>query len=170
MSHFGADGWLGGGQLGCNYQFPASNWIVGIEGSIAAANIQGTGNEAGGYVLDVDHAKTTALGSITGRLGWNGLDPHHLFYVKGGWASVKDEFRQDYPGAPPGTYYSSSQNRSGWTLGGGWEWAFSPKWSTFIEYDYYDFGSKVTYGPTYFAAIKQTINTIKIGVNFHWMP
>jgi outer membrane immunogenic protein len=33
-------GVLGGGQLGCNYQF-APNWVIGIEGDGEAANIKG---------------------------------------------------------------------------------------------------------------------------------
>lgn len=29
----------------------------------------------------------------------------------------------------------------GWTVGGGWEWAFADHWSAAIEYLYIDFGS-----------------------------
>ena len=34
-------GVLGGGQVGCNYQF-APNWVIGIEGDGEAANIKAT--------------------------------------------------------------------------------------------------------------------------------
>ena len=36
-----AHGGLGGVQVGCNYQF-SPNWVVGIQGDIAAADIQGS--------------------------------------------------------------------------------------------------------------------------------
>ena len=163
-SNFNVDGWLGGGQLGCNYQFPASNWIVGIEGSISAANINGS--TADGYGSGyIDYAKATTLGSITGRVGWNGWNPQHLFYAKGGWAWVRDKFDSNQG------YSGPDQNCSGWTIGAGWEWAFAPRWSTFLEYDYYDFGTKqAVFTDNYLTDIKQTINTVKVGVNFHFGP
>jgi Outer membrane protein beta-barrel domain len=34
-------------------------------------------------------------------------------------------------------------NRSGWTVGGGAEWMFSPGWSVFAEYNYMDFGNGI---------------------------
>jgi hypothetical protein len=37
-------GVLGGGQVGCNYQF-APNWVIGIEGDGEAANIKGDATE-----------------------------------------------------------------------------------------------------------------------------
>ena len=96
-----------------NYQFPASNWIVGIEGSISAANINGS--TADGYGSGyIDYAKATTLGSITGRVGWNGWNPQHLFYAEGGWAWVRDRIRTQTRVIP-----DPDQNRSGWTIGAG---------------------------------------------------
>ena len=37
---------------------------------------------------------------------------------------------------------SESKTKTGWTIGGGWEYKFSPQWSLFIEGNYYDFGSR----------------------------
>ena len=34
-------GWLGGGQVGCDYQF-ATNWVVGVEGAGSWADIKGS--------------------------------------------------------------------------------------------------------------------------------
>lgn len=169
-SAFNVDGWLAGGQLGCNYQFPSSNWVVGIDGSISATDIRGSGLD--GYVPGgpfYDTAKVKDLGSITGRIGWNGWNPQHLLYVKGGWAWAKDDFVNSFPEAIP---YTANQDRTGWTVGAGWEWAFAPRWSAFLEYDHYDFGTKNVvdnYGDDPFA-IKQTIETVKVGVNFRLVP
>src|SRR5262249_30517381 len=87
---------LFGGQIGCNYQWPGSNFVIGVEGMYAAADINNFGNpsgttgafEHGGFrPLDAsDHTKVDGIASVTGRIGWNGWDPSVLFYFKGGWA------------------------------------------------------------------------------------
>src|SRR5262249_35480218 len=128
-----------GGQLGCNYQWPGSNFVVGIEGSYSAADINGHQPNAGPRSTSgVGNAtKVTGLGSVTGRVGWNGWDPSVLVHGKGGWAWSRERFN---------TIYEEPFNfsRSGWTLGGGVEWAFSfaPRWSAFVEYMHYDLGQK----------------------------
>ena len=38
----------------------------------------------------------------------------------------------------------NSQMRAGWTLGGGWEWMFAPRWSVKAEYLHYDLGAVST--------------------------
>ena len=45
---------------------------------------------------------------------------------------------------PPAQLFagSASTTKTGWTIGGGWEYRFSPQWSVFIEGNYYDFGSR----------------------------
>lgn len=35
--------------------------------------------------------------------------------------------------------------RTGWTAGAGIEWAFAEHWSPNVEYNYYDFGTRVRY-------------------------
>jgi len=65
-----------GGQLGCNYQF-ASNWVAGIEGSLAAADINGTGHDPffTGIGDDVLKVKTDWLASVTGPVRRCRMDP-----------------------------------------------------------------------------------------------
>jgi outer membrane immunogenic protein len=161
-------GFLGGGQLGCNYQF-ATNWMVGIEGDIVAANLSGNGNSLLGVVTSID-VKTNWVGSATGRVGytWN----RALFYLKGGAAWAGDKYRAtDYLGS----YLAASETRSGWTLGVGLEWAFANDWSAKLEYDYYDFGNRsVNFVPvtSIFTAtpesVDQRIQTVKLGINYRF--
>ena len=75
-----------------------------------------------------------------------------------------------------GTPYSfqGTENRIGWTAGAGVEWAFSDDWSVNVEYDYIGFGhgNVMHYrytisGVTGQVNIKQNIQLIKLGVNFH---
>ena len=159
-----------GGQVGCNYQWPSTNFVVGIEGSYSAADINGQGRDfySNTSYEGIDRNKIDGLASVTGRIGWNGFDPSVLFYFKGGWAWAheRDHILES------GTYnYYSTHSHSGWTIGGGIEWAFSfaPRWSGFVEVDYYDFRHRniVLNAPTdYTSNVHPTITTAKIGVNY----
>jgi outer membrane immunogenic protein len=109
------------------------------------------------------------LGSVTGRLGyaWN----NWLLYGKGGFAWARDE----YDATGPDTYTGSS-SPTGWTVGGGLEWGFAPNWSAFVEYDYYDFGTKrISFTNAAGASddfdAKQEVNVVKVGINyrFNWL-
>jgi outer membrane immunogenic protein len=66
-------GTLGGGQIGCNYQF-APNWVIGIEGDGEAADIRGDVTESFLFVSNKYSADLSAFNehietSVT-RLGW----------------------------------------------------------------------------------------------------
>jgi outer membrane immunogenic protein len=39
-------------------------------------------------------------------------------------------------------FFDSDKTRAGWTVGGGVEWMFAPRWSVKAEYLYYDLGSR----------------------------
>ncbi|MBU6458770.1 MAG: outer membrane beta-barrel protein, partial [Bradyrhizobium sp.] len=61
--------------------------------------------------------------------------------------------------------------------GAGLEWAFAPRWSVVLEYDYYDFGTTgvrlidtTPVGPATvtFAGLKNTIHAVTAGVNYHF--
>jgi outer membrane immunogenic protein len=166
-------GYMLGGQIGCDYQF-APTWVVGIEGAASGGNISKTTNFAVPSIGDTASFRSTTdfLASITGRLGvaWD----RWMFYGKGGVALAGDRYHTD---DLQGLYFfDASENRIGWTAGGGVEWAFTPEWSVKLEYDYYGFGTRsllfidnVTLGgnPNSPANIHQTIQTVMLGVNFH---
>jgi opacity protein-like surface antigen len=87
--------------------------------------------------------------------------------------------RYDVTGSFAGTPFGfvGLENRFGWTAGGGVEWAFSPHWSASVEYDYYQFGHRVIAmsDPTNVflgnVDVRQNIQVIKVGANFHiWGP
>jgi outer membrane immunogenic protein len=167
-------GFLGGGQVGCDYQF-APNWVVGIEGAGSAGDINGDINATIFGVNGTGHARSDWLASATGRLGW-GWD-RWLFYAKGGVAWVGDKYSADVPLFLE--HLEASETRTGWTIGGGVEWAFWNAWSAKLEYDYYDFGTRtLSFSGTIFAIpeivpginISQRISTLKFGIDyrFNW--
>jgi len=167
-------GYMLGGQIGCDYQF-APNWVIGVEGMASGGNIGGstavvqTGPALGDHAAFKD--TTDFLTSATARVGfaWD----HWLLYAKGGGAAAGD--RYSAIGVSGGTAFDLEglETRFGWTAGGGIEWAFCRGWSVKLEYDYYGFGSRsVTFidpntGNTGPATIKQTIQVIALGLNFH---
>jgi outer membrane immunogenic protein len=157
---FGGDDGTGimlGGQLGCNYQI--SSWVFGIQGDAAWSDSSGTHPDqvtAGA----TDEWKKDSLASMTGRFGyaWDRL----LAYGKGGvaWTHNKYDISE---------VSTASDTRTGWTLGGGFEYAITNHVNMFFEYNYYDFGTK-TIGFNPAAAqpvdIRDRDGVVKVGVNW----
>jgi len=171
------DGVVAGGQIGCDYQFP-QNFVLGIEGAASGGTMKGSR-----VVALPDSPPDTALVSVktdfvtalTGRAGY-AVD-HWLFYARGGvaWANSKYSVTGTFNGGAglglPFDFEGLSI-RTGWTVGAGAEWAFAQDWSARLEYAYYDFGSHtatmndVVNGPGPLS-FKTTMQTVKLGVNFH---
>lgn len=164
-------GYMLGGQIGCDYQF-ASNWVLGVEGAASGGNIGGSTT----VVVPGDNATfrqtTDLLTGATARVGyaWD----RWLLYAKGGAAWAGDRYSLFDVGL---TYDAEGlETRFGWTAGAGIEWALWDNWSLKLEYDYYGFGTRsvtfidnvsTAFGP---ADIKQNIQVVKLGVNFHVFP
>ena len=161
------NGWLGGAQVGCNYQ--TGSWVFGIQGDYAWTGASGSSELNGGiFPGSTIGSKVNNLSSVTGRVGyaWD----RFLGYVKGGGAWEQDEYTWTAPGFAFGTV---SQTRSGWTVGIGGEYAFTNNLSGFIEYDWYSFGTKSAafYVPNAggiwgAADIKENKSVLKVGLNW----
>jgi outer membrane immunogenic protein len=75
---------------------------------------------------------------VRGRLGYT-WGPG-LFYITGGGARANFQFTTtDVAGIS-----NFDTTKSGWTLGGGYEWMFAPNWSLRAEYLYYRFSGGTT--------------------------
>jgi outer membrane immunogenic protein len=165
-----------GAQIGCDYQF-ASSFVVGIEGAASGTTMKNTRSVAlplGAPDTALVKASTDFLASVTARVGY--AFDNVLLYAKGGAALAGDRF--DITGTftlppPTGFNFTGLDNRFGWTVGGGVDWAFSQHWSANLEYDYYDFGHSgvlMTDQVNAFAGVvnfRQTVQVVKAGVNFH---
>jgi outer membrane immunogenic protein len=90
-----------------------------------------------------------------------------LIYAKAGfaWANRKDSVSVPALGAS----FSDSQTHTGYTIGGGLEYLFTPNWSAKGEYMYTNLGGK-TYnlGGDLFDSGTIDFHTIKVGVNYHF--
>jgi outer membrane immunogenic protein len=175
----GGAGFIGGGQIGCDYQF-ANNWVVGLAGDFSWANIQGqtddpffSGKNAGSALTL--QSRTDFFASATGRIGyaWD----RYLLYAKGGvaWSHNKYDANNFFCGILiGGCYTNASDTQLGWTAGGGLEWGFAPNWSALVEYDHYGFGTKnltffdTVHGFTFVFGVKQDIDVVKLGINYRF--
>ena len=154
-------GFIGGGQVGYNYQF-ASSFVVGLEADIqgVASSNSFTSGFGAGFVPANDLGVTFMnasrrldyLGTVRGRVGWL-FTPTLLLYGTGGLAYggvnlttslMSAELLGAAFVATDGVGFGAaafSDTRVGWTAGGGVEWMFWPNWSAKVEYLYYDLGS-----------------------------
>ena len=175
-------GAVGGGQVGCDYQF-AGNWVVGIEGMFDGADVKGSHTDPFSYSGDTTEyhsAKADWFGTLTARFGY-AVTPGTLLYVKGGGAWVHDTFAD---ADPSGTFYppysgQATTTRTGWTIGGGGEYKFSVNWSVFAEYNYIGLGSRTSgytyncgagcYFPNpYLFSDKNNFQTVLVGLNYRF--
>lgn len=135
-------GFIGGGQVGCNWQ-NSPNWVFGLEGDINYTGVRRSRNFAFTASEDVTGTQTTKLqwlATLRGRIGpsWD----RSFLYATGGLAigGVKSSvFATDETGA---THAGSlSETRFGWTAGAGYEYAFTRTISGKLEYLHFDLGS-----------------------------
>ena len=134
-----SSGGFGGGTVGYNWQLPGSQFVFGIEVDAAGASIKDSLTaDIGGGVLATEELKINSFGSVTGRAGF-AMDAA-LIYAKGGlaWANRKDSI--SVPAL--GVTFSDSQSHTGYTIGGGLEYLFTPNWSAKGEYMFTSLGSK----------------------------
>jgi outer membrane immunogenic protein len=132
-------GVFGGGHVGYNWQ--ASNFVFGLEGTISGLDNRGTVlNTVFGAGLD-DRFDWRAdwMATITGRAGI--AVNNNLFYVKGGYAGVNNRLSVSdiVPVVGSG---SQTQWHNGWTVGAGWEYGITQNWIVGLEYDYSQFERK----------------------------
>jgi outer membrane immunogenic protein len=172
-----ASGGVGGVQGGCNYQ--VGPWVFGIQGDYDWTNASRDENSTlltntFGQPI-TEHVKIDSLASVTGRVGyaWD----RFLLYGKGGGAWVKGSHSFLVGGL---SVASDSSSRSGWTVGGGGEYAFTNWLTGFVEYDYYRFTDNnpaalictaVACGGVFFNGdITTNINVVKAGLNLKFGP
>lgn len=152
---YDANGFLGGVHVGYNHQI--DQFVVGIEGDIEWANLDGDDNGAGGTIDETDFNWT---GSVRARLGY--AFDRVLIYGTGGVAFANID--QNNAGGVPA---SIGKTYTGWTVGGGAEYAFTDNLTTRIEYRYSDFGTE-NFAPAGLAAFSNDIvsHSVRIGLSY----
>lgn len=128
---------IGGGQLGCNYQI--QQFVLGIEGNWDGMSLSGDAL-SGGAASERYSVKWNWEASVRGRLGWAPVNTPWLFYFTGGatWAHLSSA--NFIPGTVTTNALSGTHN--GWTVGGGVEYQLTPNWILGVEYRYSQYQKK----------------------------
>ena len=156
---------VGGGQIGCDYQF-AGNWVIGVQGMFDGSALKADTTSVANTPDVTLHGSIPWFATATARLGYV-VVPNLLVYAKGGGAWTHTDASLLVSGAVVDT---GSFDQSGWTAGGGAEWMFAPNWSVFAEYDYLGFTDKtvtLTSGAN-IGTVHQNVQVGLIGVNFRF--
>jgi outer membrane immunogenic protein len=167
-----SDGFLGGGQIGFNWQTGAL--VIGVEGQFSWTDSDhrrhcGTDPIFFGEIHcghNVDWYATAAV-----RLGYAAAN--WLFYVKGGVAFADESFHVHFPGFGR-TVHGGDDTETGWMVGVGIEYGFTPNWSAKIEYNYMDFGDRdIVFRDTVLGLedrfnIDQQVHVVKFGINYRF--
>ena len=182
------NGFLGGVQIGSNYQF--GKFVIGTEADLSWSHLSGGSVAAfGPTALGLTRTlndNTDWTGTMTTRLGI--ASNNWLFYGKAGTAFVHNNYSDNWTvnagkklGNIPLFMGAGSDTRIGWTVGTGIEWAFMTGWSAKLEYDYMNYGQNTetmagtilpTVAPTaanFGVLNSQQVSEIKLGVNYRFM-
>ncbi|HMG79885.1 MAG TPA: outer membrane beta-barrel protein [Xanthobacteraceae bacterium] len=168
-------GGLFGGQAGYNWQ--TGHVVLGIESDAQWTNQHGV--SCGIECTAVGFAPNTFttvdqrlrwLATVRGRLGW--ANDGYLLYVTGGGAFGGIDETDSLPTNPNAA--SFSQNRSGWTAGGGIEARLWGNWTGKLEYLHFDLGSMTNTFNYMFGGAPLTLSTtsairddvVRAGLNY----
>src|SRR5262249_47446569 len=138
---FNLSGFIGTGELGCNWQWGA--WVFGAEGDGSATNKEGQAFElplvpfaGAGRAGWISQTQERWLVTARARLGltnfwWFG--PNTMVYVTGGGAWAKIDTSEFLSGVVINKSLQESNTRGGWTVGGGLEYSLGYGWSAKSE-------------------------------------
>ena len=174
------DGFIGGGQVGCNWQ--NSNAVWGLEtdfqGSaqkdsrISSAPFNINEGPSGNVTQNIE-ARLRWFGTVRARAGVL-VVPTVLLYGTGGLAygnvKLTDTISVTNVGS---TTFSTSSTRAGWTVGFGVEGVIpnAPAWTWKVEYLYIDLGSINGSAPDPLGGVvgwsaRMTDNIVRAGINW----
>jgi len=157
-SNFNLNGGLFGGQVGYNWQF--GQFVYGLEGDVDWSDVRGTAG--------VVTTRNSMLSTVRGRVGF--AADRWMPYLTGGLAI--GNIRATVPG-----FAGIDQTNTGWTVGGGVEYALPGlfslpgNWSVKAEYLHVDLGNAACAAACDLPAgnnVGLTTNIIRGGVNYHF--
>jgi len=158
-----SSGFLGGGQLGYNWQFPTSQFVLGVE-----VDFQGSSIRASAETPSLGTGFGTKLewfGTARGRVGY--AFGQFMPYVTGGFAYGR---LTDYAYGPLGSF-SAGGTHTGWTVGAGLEYAITKNLTFKTEYAYIDLG-RTAYTTSFStftgftSGTKPTVHLVRAGLNY----
>lgn len=176
VTDYSMTGFIGGLQAG--YQRQYGNIVLGFEGDLSFANIQGAGDwtaqQSETHIASVDVNWLLTTGP---KIGWT--HKQMMFFVEGGLAMADEDF--SYIGGR-GAVFTGHAKQKGWFVGAGTEVAIDANWSVEFAYNFVDFGTnRISLSPDgsgQFAVggpsgpalfnLDQKLHTAKIGLNYRF--
>ena len=175
----------GGGQIGYNYQ--AGAWVFGVEADLQWADSDNNNNTGfvavglpAGFVFATANNGSEWWGTVRGRVGyaWD----RTLLYATGGFAYSGSGNDNNFCGGVGFGCGGGDDTRTGWTVGGGLEYAFTNNWTVKIEGLYVNLdsggsnngllgfvnGAPVFLPPGFItnADDEQTFGVVRVGLNY----
>ncbi len=174
-----SSGFLAGGQVGFNYQFPTSNFVLGLEADAQGSWIKSeyiASVAAGAAAAGLDAGtKVDWFGTARGRAGY--AFGQVMPYITGGFAyGEMKSFASGVAGfgglgGAVGTF-SRTHEPTGWTIGAGLEYALTHNVTFKTEYLYVDLGRNSVFtlpdGVGGIASLSErtTFNVVRAGLNY----
>jgi len=164
-----ASGFVGGGQIGCNYR--TGFFVFGVEGTFAGTTLKRdlTNTVFGTGLDDVFTHKVRSIGTVTGRVGY--AAGQWMPYFKGGYAGADVALSVvDIVGVNQGSG-GESKWHNGWVVGGGVEYMITPNWIVGAEYNYISLQTKSELGGgdgLYTFDLRPRIQTAVARLSYKW--
>jgi outer membrane immunogenic protein len=166
------DGWIGGGQIGCDTQLN-NNWVVGVRGMWDASGVKGTKVGILNAPTDSIEVSASQFAALTAKAGYL-INPTLQVYGEVGYGWVKEKTTYDCAVCGPPQRSSPVQdNRSGFDAGIGIDWMLQRNWDLFIEYDHIWLGK---HQPVYVfptagtlaVNAKESFDKVLVGLNYRF--
>ena len=156
-------GIVGGLQAGYNYQI--QSFVLGIEGDLDGTSASSSRTGVFGDSTATHSASLPFFADVRARVGV--AFDRFLPYVTGGVvvADIQNKF------ATPQFSLDRGSQATGWTIGGGVEYAIDNHWSVKAEYLYMQFPDvtrTIGQNPTYAFKFKDSAQLARIGLNYRF--
>ncbi|MFI5015785.1 MAG: outer membrane protein [Hyphomicrobiales bacterium] len=165
-------GAIGGAEVG--YDWQAGPLVLGLEADFELSGLRGSRTAPCvppicGVLTATYTQKVPWFGTLRPRIGY--AAGSWLLYATGGYAYAQLDTDATATVGPLVATNNRSETRNGWTLGGGAEVEFAPRWTAEIEYLYVDLGRSTTtfsVAPLISNTSRLNFNVIRSGVNFRF--
>ncbi len=165
-------GGFGGGQIGYNFQ--SGSFVYGVETDFQGGSLSDSiaGSTANGSDFS-SRESVDWFGTARGRLGY--AFGRTLIYGTGGFAYGNVRQSALVTGTADSAYLRNNDTQTGYTVGGGIEYKFTPSWSLKGEYQYIDIGNEKLSGidngtgtAVTSGGLDTSFSTVKIGLNYRF--
>jgi outer membrane immunogenic protein len=153
-------GFAGGGQIGYNFQF--GHIVLGVEADVSGLSLDATKPCANPAFRC--NAEEDWMATVRARLGY--AFDRTLLYATGG-AAFSELNASTILGS---TRFADDKSLTGYAVGGGIEYMFTPKWIGRAEYIYTNFGSDTYHFDTTYKDVTTSIQQFRIGLSYKFGP